>query len=178
MDYGPLLVDDSIKFIKGFYKRPKGDSRVTEILVRPFLNFFFPKTKNIIQPLSGEYGGYRKFLEKIYFYSGYSVEVTILLQALYTLNVNEIAQVNLGKRIHPLQSVNSLGQMGAAILKTLLLIAEEFGIVNIRKTPANILRQFEMVKETPKPNDIIITDYRLSPIITLKSYRKKFKSMI
>src|SRR6266481_6463629 len=78
---GPMLKDKNVKFVKGYYQRPKNDSRVTEILARPILNAWFPKTKDIIQPLSGEYGGRRDFLESISFYSGYSVEVAVLIQA-------------------------------------------------------------------------------------------------
>ncbi len=37
---GPLLEHPRLQFIKGFYKRPKGDARVTELLVRPFTNLY------------------------------------------------------------------------------------------------------------------------------------------
>ncbi len=171
---GPMLTDKAIKFVKGFYKRPKGDSRVTEILVRPFLNFFFPKTINVIQPLSGEYGGYRKFLEKIHFYSGYSVDVSILLNAFHLLKQNEIAQVNLGKRVHSLHTVTFLGKMAASILKTLLYFVVEFDILIINKKPKSVLRQFDIVQNIPSCNDFVASDYLLPPMITVQSYQKKF----
>src|SRR3989338_3460169 len=82
---GPMIMDKKINFVKGYYHRPKNDARVTEIMVRPFINLIFPELINFIQPLSGEYGGRKKFLEKIDFYSGYSIEMAVLLQSVFNL---------------------------------------------------------------------------------------------
>lgn len=173
---GPLLVDDNLQFVKGYYERPKGDARVTEIMARPFLNALFPRAADIIQPLSGEYGGKRTFLEQIDFYSGYSVEVATLVQALYGLKQNQLAQSYLGLRIHELQSVTSLGRMSASILNTLMSIAEEFGYLDVHKKLSPILEQFDSIDgKNFSRIGYVVKDKKLPSILKNKSYARKFK---
>ncbi|MCK5206187.1 MAG: glucosyl-3-phosphoglycerate synthase, partial [Desulfobacterales bacterium] len=67
---GPLLLNDHIKFVKAFYDRPisigknkmrpTGGGRVTELVIRPLFSLFFPDLTQLIQPLSGEYAGFRE----------------------------------------------------------------------------------------------------------------------
>lgn len=173
---GPMLTDNKIKFVKGYYHRPKGDARVTEIMARPFLNLIFPELKNFIQPLSGEYGGKREFLEKIYFYSGYSVEVTLLIQATLNLKPNEIAQVYLDKRIHELQDVPALGKMSASILYTLLQMAFETKRLKTTKMLPTIMTRFTS-KDGVKfiPAKINIADKKLPKMTSIAWYKNKFK---
>ncbi|HZY45962.1 MAG TPA: glucosyl-3-phosphoglycerate synthase, partial [Anaerolineae bacterium] len=80
---GPLLHSDRIQFVKGFYRRPLkvgdkmqagGGGRVTELVARPLINLFFPELSGLIQPLSGEYAGWRSALEQVPFFTGYGVE--------------------------------------------------------------------------------------------------------
>jgi nucleotide-binding universal stress UspA family protein len=80
----PLLLRPEIHFVKGFYRRPLkvgnkmqagGGGRVTELTARPLLNLFYPELSGIVQPLAGEYGGRRKALEQLPFFSGYGVEI-------------------------------------------------------------------------------------------------------
>lgn len=173
---GPLIIDSKLKFVKGYYHRPKGDARVTEIMVRPFINYFFPKAKDFIQPLSGEYAGHREFLESIDFYSGYSVEVAILIQAVCRLKPREIAQAYLGTRIHELQDVQSLGRMSGSILYTLLNIAEKEGIIKLETNIRGLLRQFHSDDGVQfKASDMMVKDELLSAIVNNKIYAKRFK---
>ena len=53
--------------------------RVTELTARPLLNLFYPELSGVIQPLSGEYAGRRDALENAVFYSGYGVEIGLLI---------------------------------------------------------------------------------------------------
>ncbi|MDD5710904.1 MAG: glycosyltransferase [Candidatus Colwellbacteria bacterium] len=173
---GPMIVDSKIDFVKCYYERPKGDARVTEILVRPFLNFFFSKTKDFIQPLSGEYGGRRSFLEQLFFYSGYGVEVALLIQAVYRLRQTAYAQSYLGKRIHHLQDVPALGRMGAGILYTLLNIADEMSLVSMKSDINKILQQYASSDgKTFVGVKFNIVDQKLPPMVALSAYEKKFK---
>lgn len=173
---GPMLMDFKIKFVKGYYRRPKGDARVTEIMARPFLNCFFPKLKNVIQPLSGEYGGRRSFLERVVFYSGYSVEIAVLVQALYSLKEAEVAQSYLGKRIHELQDVPSLGRMSASIFYTLLKLSEDIKFIEVKTKVSGKLRQFNSSnKKNFSPVDIYIKDTRLPKMISMSAYHKNVK---
>ena len=95
---GPLL-KQNIKFVKGFYERPlvinanvkksNEGGRVTELCARPMLNLFYPELAGFIQPLGGEYGGYRDVLENVHYMTGYGVEVNILIELYekYGLNI-------------------------------------------------------------------------------------------
>lgn len=170
---GPMVMDRKINFVKGYYHRPKNDARVTEIMVRPFINLVFPELINFIQPLSGEYGGRKKFLEKINFYSGYSVEIATLLQAVFNLKDIEIAQVYLGKRIHALQGVISLGKMSSNILYTLLRMANDekrikLNVSKLSDTLTNFISKngidFTLQKQK-------IADKRLPPMIQTKTFK-------
>ncbi|MCJ7774167.1 MAG: glucosyl-3-phosphoglycerate synthase, partial [Desulfobacterales bacterium] len=86
---GPLLLYENIKYTKGFYdrpiaigknrSRPTGGGRVTELVIRPLFSLFYPELTQIIQPLSGEYAGYREIFEKIPFPIGYGVETSLII---------------------------------------------------------------------------------------------------
>ncbi len=101
---GPLLTDPEIHFVKGFYRQPLkvgeievevGD-RVTELTARPLLNLFFPELSGLIQPLSGEFAGRRRFLESVPFFTGYGMELSLLLAISEAHGLKAIAQVDLG----------------------------------------------------------------------------------
>ena len=102
---GPLLVEPSIGFVKGFYQRPvdgqaRGGGRVTELVARPLLTMAFPHLAGVIQPLSGEYGGRRRVLEQVPFVEGYGVDIGLLIDISGRFGVGAIAQVDLGERVH------------------------------------------------------------------------------
>jgi glucosyl-3-phosphoglycerate synthase len=173
---GPLISDRSINFVKGYYHRPKGDARVTEIMARPFLNFCFPKTIEFIQPLSGEYGGRRKFLESIQFYSGYSVESAVLIQASYKLKSNQIAQTYLDTRIHKLQEIQSLGLMSSQILQTLFHLANDMGVLKIQKKLYDKLVQYKSLDGSNfHKNTVKIKERILPAMINIPAYVEKYR---
>jgi glucosyl-3-phosphoglycerate synthase len=126
---GPLLVNDNTKFVKGYYKRPyisgngirtNEGGRVTELCARPLLNILYPELSGFIQPLGGEYGGFRSVLENINYTSGYGVEVQTLIEMLETHGLDSMAQCNLIERQHRHQPINSLSKMSSAIMQTIL----------------------------------------------------------
>ena len=126
---GPILINDSIKFVKGYYKRPyiasegmksNEGGRVTELCARPLLNILYPDLSGFIQPLGGEYGGFRSVLENIEYTSGYGVEVQSLIEILEKFGLDCIAQSNLIERVHRHQPINSLSKMSSAIMQTIL----------------------------------------------------------
>ena len=51
-------------------------------MARPLINLFFPELSGIIQPLSGEYAGRRELLEQLPFFTGYAVEIGLLIDIL------------------------------------------------------------------------------------------------
>ncbi len=126
---GPLLINQTVQFVKGFYRRPLrvgnriqvgGGGRVTELTARPLLNLFYPELSGVIQPLSGEYAGRREALEDIVFFSGYGVETGLLIDIFEKYGLRAIAQVDLQERIHTNQDLEALSKMSFTIIQTVL----------------------------------------------------------
>jgi glucosyl-3-phosphoglycerate synthase len=122
---GPLLVDERVGFVKGFYERPLGNAdtgggRVTELLARPVISLLFPHLAPVVQPLAGEYGGRRSLLERVPFASGYGVELGLLVDLTARFGIGILAQVDLGERQHRNRTLDELGPQAAAILHAAL----------------------------------------------------------
>ncbi|MFJ2025763.1 glucosyl-3-phosphoglycerate synthase [Streptomyces sp. NPDC087897] len=120
---GPLLTDPAIQFVKAMYDRPLGDAagqggRVTELVARPLLNLHWPQLAGFVQPLGGEYAVRRSLLERLPFPVGYGVELGLLVDALHTVGLDALAQVDVGVRLHRHQDGQALGRMAAAIYRT------------------------------------------------------------
>ena len=126
---GPMLVDPQIQLVKAFYRRPLrvgtkmqagGGGRVTELTARPLLNLFYPELSGIVQPLSGEYAGRRTVLEQLPFFSGYGVEIGLLIDVFEKFGLRAIAQVDLLEHIHQNQSLEALSKMSFAVLQAVI----------------------------------------------------------
>jgi glycosyltransferase involved in cell wall biosynthesis/nucleotide-binding universal stress UspA family protein len=126
---GPLLVNPGLQFVKGFYQRPLhtaekvqpgAGGRVTELTARPLLNLFYPELSGVIQPLSGEYGGRRTALEQCPFFSGYGVEIGLLIDIFERYGLEALAQVDLLERVHHNQSLEALSKMSFTILQAVI----------------------------------------------------------
>ncbi|WP_327709673.1 glucosyl-3-phosphoglycerate synthase [Streptomyces sp. NBC_00464] len=120
---GPLLTDPDVQFVKAMYDRPLGNTagqggRVTELVARPLLNLHWPQLAGFVQPLGGEYAVRRSLLERLPFPVGYGVELGLLVDALHTVGLDALAQVDVGVRIHRHQDGQALGRMAAAIYRT------------------------------------------------------------
>ena len=131
---GPLLREPKIQYVKGFYQRPikqgdilqaEGGGRVTELMARPLINLFFPELSGMIQPLSGEYAGRRELLERLPFFTGYAVEIGLLIDILEQAGLSAIGQVDLERRIHRNQPLGNLSQMSYVILQGAIRKLEE-----------------------------------------------------
>jgi glucosyl-3-phosphoglycerate synthase len=131
---GPLLREPRIQYVKGFYQRPiregdklvpEGGGRVTELMARPLINLFFPELSGMIQPLSGEYAGRRALLESVPFFSGYAVEIGLLIDILESVGLSAVGQVDLERRIHRNQPLGNLSQMSYVILQGAIRKLEE-----------------------------------------------------
>ena len=126
---GPLLTEDGIHLVRGFYRRPlkvgdgqdaNGGGRVTELVARPLLAALRPELGYVLQPLGGEYAGTRELLTAVPFAPGYGVEIGLLVDTYDRLGLNAIAQVNLGVRTHRNRPLSELGPMSRQIIATLL----------------------------------------------------------
>lgn len=180
---GPLIKYPRIKYVKGFYRRPvkigdqlveTGGGRVTELTARPLFNLFFPELSGIVQPLSGEYAGRRDILEKVTFYNGYGVETGLLIDILEKFGLDVIGQVDLIKRIHRNQSLDSLSKMSFAIIQVVIDRLERQYSVKLLK---EINRTMKLIKHDPDQFYLelkAIEESMKPPMITLPEYREIF----
>ena len=125
---GPLLRDPALHFVKGSYRRPfkaggvelaDGGGRVNDLVARPLLNRFYPALAAVRQPLAGEFAARRELLVELPFFTGYGVEIGLLVDAYQRVGLDGIAQVDLGVRQNRHQSLNALGPMAASVLGAL-----------------------------------------------------------
>ncbi|WP_250301058.1 glucosyl-3-phosphoglycerate synthase [Streptomyces sp. NBC_01267] len=136
---GPLLTDPDVQFVKAMYDRPLGEEpgqggRVTELVARPLLNLHWPLLAGFVQPLGGEYAVRRSLLEQLPFPVGYGVELGLLVDALHTVGLDALAQVDVGSRVHRHQDGLALGRMAAAIYRTAQLRLSRGHLVRPRLT--------------------------------------------
>ncbi|MCX4550065.1 glucosyl-3-phosphoglycerate synthase [Streptomyces sp. NBC_01500] len=136
---GPLLTNPDVQFVKAMYDRPLGEEpgqggRVTELVARPLLNLHWPLLAGFVQPLGGEYAVRRSLLEQLPFPVGYGVELGLLVDALHTVGLDALAQVDVGSRVHRHQDGLALGRMAAAIYRTAQLRLSRGHLVRPRLT--------------------------------------------
>lgn len=182
---GPLILFDNIKYVKAFYDRPiamgkskirpTGGGRVTELVIRPLFSLFFPELTQILQPLSGEYAGFREIYEAIPFPIGYGVETSMILDIYEKWGLDVIAQVDLDRRIHRNQDTRALGKMAFVILMTFINRKIKLGLIDIKEDLSNEMIQYNLIKDEFKPDVFQIEGNERPPIIEIPAYREKFK---
>ena len=130
---GPMLTNEQIRFVKGFYERPVdvkssgvelGGGRVTELLMRPWINLYMPDLSGFIQPLSGTVAIYKEDFLQMKIPINYGVEIAMLIQMLKNKGIWSICQVNLGTVIHKSKDVGALSDMSFQILQTLQTLTD------------------------------------------------------
>lgn len=184
---GPLLTHDKIAYTKAFYRyykklgvreKIRGWGRMTELLLRPLLNMFFPELTGIIQASSGQSAGRRKILEKLSFFTGYGVELGLLTEIKEKFGLKSIAQVDLGKLRHRYRDTGDKGLMGFGILQVFCKKANLLGklilLDKIRKSYRLI--EYSEEEDTPayKIKKVSLKEKERPPMVTVKSYRRKF----
>jgi glucosyl-3-phosphoglycerate synthase len=122
---GPLLDDEHVALVKGYYDRPLGGSvtgggRVTELVARPILDLLHPELAAVRQPLAGETAGRRSTFASVGFSDGYGVEMGLLLDVAQRFGTGSIAQVDLGIRIHRNRPIEELRPMARDVLEACL----------------------------------------------------------
>ena len=181
---GPLLLGDQIKYTKAFYDRPiaigknkirpTGGGRVTELVIRPLFSLFFPELTQIIQPLSGEYAGFREIFENIPFPIGYGVETSMILDIYDKWGLDVIAQVDLDRRIHRNQDTKALGRMAFAILKTFINRQKRSGLIDLKEDLFDEIIQYNLVDNEYQPEARQIIGLERPPMNTIPEYCEKF----
>ena len=181
---GPLLRYDHIKYTKAFYDRPisigknkirpTGGGRVTELVIRPLFSLFYPELTQILQPLSGEYAGFREIFEKIPFPIGYGVETSMILDIYQKWGLNVMAQVDLDRRIHRNQDTKALGRMSFAIIKTFINRQKRSGLIELKEELFDEIIQYNLVDNTYQSNNWKIKGLERPPMISIPEYCEKF----
>lgn len=122
---GPLLADEQIQLVKGFYTRVRTESdgststeggRVTELVARPLISLWWPELAGVVQPLAGEWAARRKLMESLSIPVGYGVELATLMDTVSKHGLDAVAQVDLGSRAHRHQANHDLALMAAELL--------------------------------------------------------------
>ncbi|SDL17418.1 glucosyl-3-phosphoglycerate synthase [Streptomyces indicus] len=177
---GPLLTEPDVQFVKAMYDRPLGDEagtgggarndqggRVTELVARPLLNLHWPQLAGFVQPLGGEYAARRSLLERLPFPVGYGVELGLLVDALHTVGLDALAQVDVGVRKHRHQDGKALGRMAAAIYRTAQLRLARGHLVRPRLT------QFERGADGFEPRTHDVDTEERPPMASVAEYRAR-----
>jgi glycosyltransferase involved in cell wall biosynthesis len=179
---GPLIKEPRLMYVKGFYQRPlrldgkveaRGGGRVTELMARPLLNFFYPELPGLVQPLAGECAGRRKALERIPFYTGYGVEIGLLIDLLGRFGLRAIGQVDLEERIHRNQSLLALSKMAYAILQ---VVMQRVGATNRREFLSAInasMKRIHYSEEEFRLQVEEIRDHQGPPMCSISEYRQR-----
>ncbi|HVB42879.1 MAG TPA: glucosyl-3-phosphoglycerate synthase [Streptosporangiaceae bacterium] len=143
---GPLLADDQVRLVKGFYTRVRTESdgststeggRVTELVARPLLNLWWPELADVVQPLAGEWAARRTLMESLRIPVGYGVELATLMDTVARHGLDAVAQVDLGTRAHRHQANHDLALMSAE-----LLVVAERRRRRAPEPPTALLKQF------------------------------------
>jgi glucosyl-3-phosphoglycerate synthase len=125
---GPLLQSPQIEFVKGFYRRPlaiegveieDAGGRVTELSARPLLELTVPELAQFRQPLAGECAGRRGLLTRIPYFTGYGVEIAMLLDVYRRVGIAGMAQVDLGSKRNSHQDLAALARMSREVIDAL-----------------------------------------------------------
>lgn len=167
---GPFFTNPQLVYVKAFYQRPLVNhktkeeqalegGRVTEILMRPMLNLFWPELKNVIQPLAGESAAKREALVTIPFFTDYAVEAGLLIHIYRRFGLNSIGQVNLGERVHSHQALSALGRMSFTIIYSLIKMLKQEGRLGYEDELPDTLRQFAL-----KGTDFEVVDSKATVI--------------
>lgn len=179
---GPLLEREELGYVKAFYERPldvgserraTGGGRVTEILVRPLFNLFFPELSGLIQPLSGEYAGRREILEQLPFFIGYGVETGLLIDVSQRFGIDSIAQVDLDRRVHQNQNLQALGKMAFEILQTFYNRVDEVDKIDLKQELHHTFRRIVASGDEYTLEPETIEEVERPPMMELDEYRRR-----
>ncbi|MEX1119650.1 MAG: glucosyl-3-phosphoglycerate synthase [Terrimicrobiaceae bacterium] len=179
---GPLLFEDKLQYVKGYYDRPHaavevgvrpaGGGRVTEALVRPLFSLFFPELAELVQPLAGEYAMRRGVWESLTMPTGYGVETAHLIDVLQGWGADAIGQTDLDERRHRHQDTTSLGRMSFAVLHAFFRRAEAAGKLNLSAPLTEQYRHFMRQDGVTRSIAWDFTDIERPPLREIPGYAR------
>jgi len=190
---GPLLSEPRLQYVKGFYRRPLqregrliagGGGRVTELTARPLINLFFPHLSGLIQPLSGEYAGRREALEQLPFFTGYGVELGLLIDMVDRFGLEAVAQVDLLRRVHRNQPLCSLSEVSFAVIQVIarrledrhqiqLLRETSLSLSRVHYAPGRPYLEAREIRERQRPPMVTVPEYQHRRALARRSATRK-----
>lgn len=179
---GPLLSEPGISYVKAFYDRPfriggeirpSEGGRVTEIMARPLLNMFWPELAGVVQPLSGEYAGRRSLLEQLPFFTGYGVEIGMVVDVAERFGVDLMGQVDLERRDHRNRSVHELTRMASAILQTAMIRLSASERLTLRDSLRTSLTQIVRKNDHFSTQETEIRIVERPPAVSIPEYHSR-----
>ncbi len=147
---GPLLLDERLNFIKGFYRRPVrvvnefvevGGGRVTELAARPLLNLWYPELGGLFQPLAGTIAARAGILRDLHFLTGYGVEIGHVIEYAHKYGIEGLAQSELGEIIHRNQPLEALSKMSFQVLEAFFRLSQNLMVPGAADHMNGVLRQ-------------------------------------
>ena len=143
-------------------------------MVRPLFSLFYPDLTQILQPLSGEYAGYREIFEKIPFPIGYGVETGMLIDIHEKWGLDVMAQVDLDRRVHKNQDTKALGRMAFVIMRTFLNRIAYQERIHIGQELYNKMIQYRLVQSDFQQDIYDLEQAERPPMKEIPEYRQKF----
>lgn len=120
------ILEDRADFVKAKFSRSAG--RVTTLTAQPLLRMFFPELAKFEQPLGGIIAARRSVLRRFSFESDYGVDIGLLIDV--ALSGARLVEVDIGHIEHDSQPLETLGDMAAQVVRTLLDRAARYGRLN------------------------------------------------
>ncbi len=155
---GALCADVATRFVKGSYRRPfrqqtseqpAGGGRVTELTARPLLDRLVPELVQFDQPLAGEVAAERSLLDQIPFYTGYGVEIAMLVEVWDRVGLEGMAQVGLGTKRNAHQSLADLGGMAGEVIEALSSTLDGLGRADVGEISSAVGVDRDLVVRPP-----------------------------
>ena len=153
------LIRDEADFVKSYYERQTG--RITEILAKPLLEFFFPHLLQFRQPLSGMIAGKKSVFQKVEFDNDYGVDIGLLID-MHHVNAR-ISEVCIGEVENDRQPLHVLGRMAKQVANAIFKRVNIFdtGRRQDQEDPTHLMREqveFALKEMVRQPKKMIVFD--------------------
>lgn len=119
-----LSANERIAYVKSAFRRPLAASggddeggRVTALTAKPLLREMHPELDRFAQPLSGQIALTRQLARSLPFFTGYGVDIGLLIDAYGAVGLQGMAEVQLGVLHNRHQDVVTLGVMATQVVQ-------------------------------------------------------------
>jgi glucosyl-3-phosphoglycerate synthase len=151
------LINDEADFVKSYFERQTG--RITEILAKPLLEFFFPHLLQFRQPLSGMIAGKKSIFQKVEFDNDYGVDIGLLID-MHNVRAR-IKEVCIGEVENDRQPLHVLGRMAKQIANAIFKRVNIFDGGRRQEEESSIMREqveFALKELVRQPRKMIVFD--------------------